>query len=149
MNIRDILNKLDTISEAPAVDIKDIENKAVDLAAQWQKNRIGAGADNIINKFDNAAAKYNNMSDKEALKQQGVTPQNLSKVKAAWANYKNTRAGQAYGNLPGQKPMASLDKDMMNKMDPKIRAKVQDKNAPRFLGMKIDKDQSTPDFDID
>ncbi len=145
MNIRDILNKLDTISEAPAVDIKDIENKAVDLAAQWQKNKIGASVGNMIDKFDNVASKYTNMSDEEALKQPGVTPQNLPKIKAAWANYKNTRAGQEYGNLPGQKPMASLDKDMMDKLDPEIRARVQDKNAPRFLGMKIDKDQSMPD----
>ena len=144
--MRDILTKLAAISEAPALNPKDIENKAVDLAAQWQKNKIGASVGNMIDKFDKAADKYTGMSDQEALKQPGVTPQNLPKIKAAWANYKNTRAGQEYGNLPGQKPMASLDKDMMDKLDPKMKARVQDKNAPRFLGFKIDKDQSMPDY---
>jgi hypothetical protein len=146
MNMRGILTKLAAISEAPALNPKDIENKTVDIAAQWQKNKIGAAAGEITDKFDKAADKYTGMSDQEALKQPGVTPENLPQIRAAWADYKKTRAGQAYGNLPGQKPLASLDKDMMNKMDPKMKARVQDKNAPRFLGFKIDKDQSMPDY---
>lgn len=146
MNIRDMLTKLNAISEAPALNPKDIEDKVVDVAAQWQKNKIGAAAGSMVDKFDQQAANVAKMGDKELLQQPGVSPQNLAKVKAAWADYKTTRAGQEYGNLPGQKPLASIDKDMMDKMDPKMKARVQDKNAPRFLGFKIDKDQSIPDY---
>jgi len=40
MNMRDILTKLAAISEAPALNPKDIENKTVDIAAHGKKIKL-------------------------------------------------------------------------------------------------------------